>query len=109
VASIVEACSDTDVVPKPPWRKRKEDYVAHLSDPELPDGAIRVSLADKLHNARAILFDLEAGHDVFARFSAGRDDQQWYYEALVAAFADVSASPMVDELRRVVAQVFARD
>src|SRR5881227_2703625 len=24
VAAIVEACSDTDVVPKPPWRERKE-------------------------------------------------------------------------------------
>ena len=50
--------------PKPPWRERKEDYIAHLHDPELPPGTLRVSLADKLHNARAILFDLRAGHDV---------------------------------------------
>ena len=71
VAGIVAACSDTDVVPKPPWRERKEDYIAHLRAPELPPGTIRVSLADKLHNARAILFDLRAGHDVFARFAPG--------------------------------------
>jgi hypothetical protein len=68
--------------PKPPWRQRKESYVAHLRDPGLPPGTIRVSLADKLHNARAILFDLRAGHNVFDRFNAGRDDQHWYYNAL---------------------------
>ena len=82
VADIVQACSDTDETPKPPWRQRKEDYIAHLHDPALPPGTLRVSLADKLHNARAILFDLRAGHDVYSRFSAPRADQLWYYDAL---------------------------
>ena len=106
VARIVAACSDTDVTPKPPYRERKEAYVAHLRDPELPAGAIRVSLADKLHNARAILFDLRAGHDVFSRFTAGRADQRWYYDALATTFADISDSPMVAELRRVADEIF---
>jgi len=106
VADIVEACSDTDVSPKPPWRERKEAYVAHLLQP-LPTGAVRVSLADKLHNARAILFDLRAGEDVFARFSAGRDQQVWYYDALADAFTKVTDSPMIDELRRVVDELAA--
>ena len=106
VARIVAACSDTDVTPKPPWRARKEAYVAHLRDPDLPAGALRVSLADKLHNARAMLFDLRAGHDVFARFSAGRAEQHWYYDALAATFADLTESPMVAELRRVVDELF---
>ena len=107
VAGIVAACSDTDATPKPPWRERKEAYIAHLRDPELPAGALRVSLADKLHNARAMLFDQRAGHDVFARFSAGRADQHWYYDALAATFGDLSDSPMVAELRRVVDELFA--
>jgi hypothetical protein len=106
VARIVDACSDTDVTPKPPWRQRKEAYIAHLRDPQLPAGAIRVSLADKLHNARAILFDLRAGHDVFARFSAGQADQHWYYDALANTFADASDSPMVAALRQVVDELF---
>jgi (p)ppGpp synthase/HD superfamily hydrolase len=106
VAAIVAACSDTDETPKPPWRQRKETYLAHLRDPGLPDGALRVSLADKLHNARAILADLRAGHDVFARFNAGRDDQAWYYDALATTFAARAPGPMADELRRVVDQVF---
>jgi len=102
VADVVSACSDTDVKPKPPWRERKEAYIAHLREPGLPPGTLRVSLADKLHNARAILFDLRAGHDVFARFNAGRDDQHWYYDALATAFTDLTESPMAAELRRVV-------
>jgi len=102
VADIVQACSDTDVIPKPPWRERKEAYVAHLHDPALPAGALRVSLADKLHNARAILFDLRAGEDVFARFNAGRDDVLWYYDALARAFAERKPGPLADELRRTV-------
>jgi hypothetical protein len=107
VADIVAACSDTDVTPKPPWRERKQSYLAHLRDPELPPGTIRVSLADKLHNARAIRFDLRAGRDVFARFNAGRDDQHWYYDALATMFAELTDSPMAAELRRVVDDILA--
>ncbi len=30
VADIVQACSGTDVRPKPVWEKRKKDYIVHL-------------------------------------------------------------------------------
>src|SRR5436190_10063419 len=30
VVGIVDGCSDTDVSPKPPWRERKEAYIAHV-------------------------------------------------------------------------------
>jgi hypothetical protein len=65
-----------------------------------------VSLADKLHNARSILADLRAGHDVFARFNAPREEQAWYYDALATTFAELAPGPMADEVRRVVDQVF---
>jgi hypothetical protein len=101
VAKIVEACSDTDVTPKPPWRARKEAYVAHLATADR--STIRVSLADKLHNARAILADLHAvGDDVWTRFNADRQAIIWYYDALAAAFEDRNAGPMAAELRRTV-------
>src|SRR5436305_12442613 len=29
VARIVEGCTDAVTVPKPPWRERKEKYIAH--------------------------------------------------------------------------------
>lgn len=107
VANIVEACSDTDEIPKPPWRVRKEAYIAHLNDPKLPPGTLRVSLADKLHNARAILFDLHAGRDVFSHFNAGRDEQLWYYDALASTFAGQPNGPMAAELRRVVDELIS--
>ena len=32
VAAIVRGCSDTTASPKPPWRQRKEAYIAHLHE-----------------------------------------------------------------------------
>lgn len=107
VARIVRACSDTDEDPKPLWRSRKEAYIAAIAH-KAPD-ELRVSLADKVHNARAILLDLRAdGDGLWTRFSAGRDEQLWYYGALGDAFAvrraDIGepAGPAIDELQRVV-------
>ena len=105
VAHIVAACSDTDVMPKPPWRERKEAYVAHLATAH--PSVLRVSLADKLHNARAILFDLQSGADVWRRFNADRDDVLWYYGALADAFVARDAGPMAFELQRTVAAIAA--
>lgn len=101
VASIVESCSDAFTVPKPPWRARKEAYLAHL--PQHTPSAVRVSLADKLHNARAILRDVRTlGPEVWARFNGGRDGTLWYYARLVEIFSQITHSPMVEELRATV-------
>ena len=56
VADIVDHCTDADVEPKPPWRARKEAYIAAAQ--HMPVDAALVSCADKLYNARAILADL---------------------------------------------------
>jgi GTP pyrophosphokinase len=86
VLSLVEACTDTppDYAGgvKPPWRERKERYLAHLL--ETPAEDLRVTLADKLDNARSLLADYrEVGEVVWARFNAGRAEQLWYYRTLV--------------------------
>lgn len=31
-ARIVDESSDTDEIPKPPWRERKTKYITHLAD-----------------------------------------------------------------------------
>ena len=86
VAAIVRACTDADTLPKPPWRARKEAYLAHLEH-EGAD-ALLVSAADKLHNARAIVADLEThGPAMFSRFNAGREGTLWYYAALSEVFS----------------------
>ena len=82
VADIVEGLSDAMPLPgeaKAPWRERKEAYLRHLD--EASTAVLRVSLADKLHNARSILVDLRAdGEDVWKRFNAPRAEQGWTTE-----------------------------
>ncbi len=87
VAAIVAGCSDTDVVPKPPWKARKQAYLAHLQSAS--DGVLLVSAADKLHNARAILADLRnpaVGDTVWSYFKASKADTLWYYRSLADTY-----------------------
>jgi (p)ppGpp synthase/HD superfamily hydrolase len=90
VARIVLSNSDTVVEPKPPWRQRKEQYLAAMAD-KAPD-ELRVSLADKLHNARAILQDLRTeGDALWERFNAEPDEVRWHYRELADHFLGRSA------------------
>ncbi len=85
VADIVWGCPDTDEVPTPPWRQRKEAYIAHIYSAS--PSVLRVSASDKLHDARAILSDYRCmGDQLWARFAGGKDGTLWYYRALVEAF-----------------------
>ena len=104
VLAIVESCTDAEVIPKPPWRERKERYIAHLA--EASPSVLLVSASDKLHNARAILSDLRTvGADVWSRFKGGRDGTLWYYRALVTAFETRGHSALTEELDRVVSEI----
>jgi len=104
VALIVEGCTDAETVPKPPWRERKELYIAHLSKAS-PD-VLRVSTADKLHNARAILADFRReGDELWGRFTADRAGVLWYYRALVSAYEAAGGSFLAEELDRVVSEI----
>lgn len=104
VAGIVRACTDADTQPKPPWRARKEAYLAHL-EAEGPD-ALLISAADKLHNAGAIVSDLHThGTGMFARFNAGQAGTLWYYGALAEVFARRLPGPLARDLTDAVAQM----
>lgn len=106
VAQIVAGCSDSYGHPKPPWRERKTAYIQHLSgaSPEV----LRVSLADKLHNARSIWNDLQSnGEALWTQFKGGKRGTLWYYRALVEAFKPRCSSPMLAELEGVVERIEA--
>lgn len=104
VADIVEGCTDADVQPKPPWRQRKEAYLAHL--PQAPPSVLLVSCADKLYNARTILADLRrVGDALWGRFRGGRDGTLWYYRGLVDVFSRTGPVPLATELARVVREI----
>lgn len=101
VLAIVEACSG----PKKEdpgmseFRVRKQVYLDHLRT-ERNVGAIRVSLADKVHNARSTVNDLEAdGPDVWRRFNVGAADQLWWYGGLAEIYAEHASARRADSAR----------
>jgi (p)ppGpp synthase/HD superfamily hydrolase len=104
VARIVADCTDAWTEPKPPWRQRKEAYLAAL--PHKPTSSLLVSLADKTHNASAIVRDREVvGEVVWDRFTAGRDGTLWYYAALSRVFSEALPGQPASILARLVARM----
>jgi (p)ppGpp synthase/HD superfamily hydrolase len=109
VARIVAECSDTDEVPKPPWRDRKQRYINHLAG--VGQDTLLVSVADKLDNARSMLRDYnEHGPSLWERFTVKDPrDHLWYYGELLNAYRKRGLNSwMVDELDRVVTELRRR-
>jgi GTP pyrophosphokinase len=101
VAKIVEDCTDSWTTPKEPWAERKRRYIEHART--LAPSSLRVSAADKVHNAYGILRDLRnSGEQVWSRVSGSADDVLAYYQALVRAYRDAGGGKLVDELERIV-------
>jgi (p)ppGpp synthase/HD superfamily hydrolase len=108
VAGIVEACSDSlaDTAKgerKAHWQERKQTYIAHLQT--VDEDILRVSLADKVHNARVILRDLrkpDISEKVWTRFSVPKEQTLWYYRSLADKFCERLPSQLSDELREIV-------
>jgi (p)ppGpp synthase/HD superfamily hydrolase len=87
VLEIVEGCTDTDQNPKPPWKVRKEQYVARIANES--SSVLVVSIADKIHNVRALQRDYRGvGDDLWTRFNpeAGKAGTLGYYRGLATAY-----------------------
>jgi (p)ppGpp synthase/HD superfamily hydrolase len=115
VGRIVDDCTDGSAEDKAKpesiearredWTRRKLKYLAHLAD--AAKTTLLVSGCDKLHNARAVLIDLEnpeVGQAVFERFTAGREGTLRYYQSLSEIFSTRN-TPMAAQLESVVARM----
>jgi (p)ppGpp synthase/HD superfamily hydrolase len=103
VAGIVAACSDTDELPKPPWKCRKEAFVKRLRTE--PYSVRLVVAADKLHNVRDVLRNYRIhGDDIWSQFKGGRDGTLWYYRAVVGAFTE-AAKPDEQQLNALIEEI----
>ena len=101
VASIVDECSDTDETPKPPWRERKERYLARLATAS--PSARLISAADKLDNIRSLMTSYrQSGESVWGHFRGGREGTLWYYRSVCEILRQVGPGGLVDELARAV-------
>jgi len=104
VAEIVDGCTDTDQTPKPPWRQRKEAYLARLAN-ATPSVRL-VSAADKLDNIRSLLRShREIGESVWQSFRGGREGTLWYFHSVVDLLKQADIQPLFDELARAVAEL----
>lgn len=87
---------------KPPWKVRKEAYLAHVR--QLDMTLLRVTVADKVDNVRALLADhARLGEALWSRFNAPKEDQVWYYRSAAQAYREAGFSgPLLAELDRLV-------
>jgi hypothetical protein len=109
VARLVEALSDATPArgeEKAPWRERKGAYLARLKNES--EAVLRISLADKLHNARSIEADFDQiGDSVYDRFNAPKGGQGRYYRELAQIFGErIPDSRNLPAFTSVVARLF---
>lgn len=116
VLAIVRGCTDGTAEAKAgiddpsarrrDWLRRKQTYLNHLA--HASDDMLLVSGCDKLHNARAIVGDLErpdVGRSVFVRFTGARDGTLTYYRLLADLFTQRGAA-MASALEREVERMY---
>jgi (p)ppGpp synthase/HD superfamily hydrolase len=111
VAAIVMEVSDNEGDPKPPWKVRKEQFIASI--PTLSPEARLIALADKLHNVRSTIDEFRrVGEVVWTRFHGRRDGTLWYYREVLSALnaprmdALVTNEPLFLELTRAIKELF---
>jgi (p)ppGpp synthase/HD superfamily hydrolase len=113
VVNIVMECSDAapiDGKPKPAWAIRKQEYVNRFRT-NASESAMRVSAADKLHNARATLSDLRESDPTgtWAPHNACHHQSLWYYQAISEAVTRrLPTSRTGVELAKVVTELYAQ-
>ncbi len=101
VASIVDACTESCTIPKPPWRDRKLRYIEQMR--HACPSVLRVSMADKLHNARSILADRDReGEAVWDKFKGGKAGTLWFYRSLLEIYRKTGSNFLVSEIERIV-------
>jgi Guanosine polyphosphate pyrophosphohydrolases/synthetases len=101
VVSIVDGCTESCTIPKPPWRDRKLRYIEQMR--HASPSVLRVSMADKLHNARSIFAERDReGDAVWGKFKGGKAGTLWFYRSLLEIYQQGGCSFLVSEIERIV-------
>ena len=118
VCNIVHRCSDTLIDPKPPWTTRKGRFIQRtrdaMADPGADRGLLRVILADKLHNLRAIEMEcLRVGDAVYDRFNVPKVHTLAFYNEMSRTLSKThpehgKLGPMAKQLKRLVKEMGGR-
>lgn len=91
----------------PPWRVRKEGYLAQLAGDS--EECLLISAADKIHNLRSMVDAHDRlGTDMWGLFNAGPEEKLWFYGAIADAVTErLGDCAATRELRRAVDDVAA--
>ena len=101
VAYMVVEMSDSVTLPRPPWKERKDAYLAGVAK-KTPEVKL-IMAADKLHNCTAIVRDFkDQGPVLFERFRGGQQGTLWYYRRIAEEMGKGWDHPLLDELRQMV-------
>lgn len=104
IVAIIDGCTECDTYPKPPWEERKQKYLENLR--HATPSVRRVSLADKLHNARSLLADRQKfGDKVWTRFKGGKEKTLWFYRSLIEVYQQTGSDWMTEEFTRVASEL----
>ena len=108
VSGIVKACSDSlaeNPDEKASWLVRKTEHIAKLAVAD--DDVIIVAMADKVHNARAIVSDLSIhGAKIWKKFNASSEQILWYYTSnLLVAQERKAPIFLIDALDRALGEM----
>ncbi|MCC5639153.1 HD domain-containing protein [Nostoc sp. CHAB 5844] len=104
IVAIVDGCTECDTLPKPPWEERKKKYLENLRH---ASPSVRlVSLADKLHNARSLLADLQQhGSSIWQQFKTGKEGTLWFYQQLQQVYCASGSDFLTEEFSRVIQEL----
>ncbi|QUS62555.1 HD domain-containing protein [Synechocystis sp. PCC 7338] len=101
VAELVLDCSDSQIMPKPPWEERKQKHLTKLRHGSL--SILKISLADTLHNSRTIQIDRRRrGEEIWSKFSRGKSGILWYYQNLWEIYQDRNPNAWSMELAGII-------
>lgn len=104
IAQIVLECSETHLSPKPPWKERKVQSLAKMK--QISDSAIRVVLADKVHNSQSLIREHQKyGTIIWNNFKAGREGTVWYFNQVCAVLNERTNSELIHELKLAVNRI----
>ncbi len=108
VLSLVQSVTEDKIPgePEKPWRERKEKYLQHLLTEE-DEGAIIISVADKLHNIQCTLGDYAViGDKLWDRFNGDPVSQLWFYRSVAEIAAKkLGKKPLVEQLSEKIEQL----
>ena len=104
VINIIDSCTESYTQPKPPWRDRKLQYIEQMR--HASPSVLRVSMADKLHNARSILTDwYREGDIIWQKLNGGKEGTLWFYHQLLEVYQKHTSNFLSKEIERIISQL----